>query len=103
MQVVAGAKVISEVKTLKDYTSLILRFSSVSQHGWQELQEPPHDWITHDLTKSYKQVQIPSQIANDHGEACSKSHFSHVNDENHMFFLRPFSALGIYKVTYTQS
>ena len=41
MQVVAGAKVTSEVKTLKDYTSLILRSSSVSQHGWKEYKSHP--------------------------------------------------------------
>ena len=54
-------------------------------------------------TKSYNQVQTPSQIASDHVKAWSKSLFSHVYNENHMFFLQPFNALGIYKITYAQS
>ena len=54
-------------------------------------------------TKSYNQVQTPSQIASDHVKAWSKSLFSHVYNENHMFFLQPFNALGMYKITYAQS
>ena len=53
--------------------------------------------------KSYNQVQTPSQIASDRVKAWSKSLFSHVYNENHMFFLQPFNALGIYKITYAQS